>query len=43
MERFTDVVRQFFHASRWPVLLMGDHTEDAALLRMESQLVDIPT
>lgn len=43
MESFNEVLHRFFRDSRWPVLLMGDHTEHESLAGLESLLFDIPT
>ena len=42
LQSFTDVSRRFSRNSRWPVLLMGDESEDDVLASMESQLIDGP-
>jgi ADP-heptose:LPS heptosyltransferase len=41
-QSFTEVSRRFSRNSRWPVLLMGDETEDEALAALEPQLIDCP-
>ena len=42
MESFIDVLHRFFRDSQWPVLLMGDQTEQESLRGMKSRLSGIP-
>ncbi len=43
LESFNDVLHRFYADSRWPVLLIGDSSEDQPLAALGSLLFDLPT
>ena len=43
MEHFAEALHSFFRGWRWPVLLMGDQTEEESLAQLGSLLFDVPT